>query len=216
MKKSISPNISQIIVRDIKGRFAKINGRKKQTVYIRNLETNEIKKIHGKVTKKEYKKLKKQVDSIFKRKLKTFRNKRLEIVIPVIKHKKIDIVVSKRYKLKEETGYNRVETIIESSMYDFGDNFSGAFQYARESKAYLIVVSVKLIIKLRGHAKFFDGEFFINAERYSVELRQDTIESYINKLKNKIRERLKLFSSESKAKEYKIKMYIKFVYKDEK
>ncbi len=169
--------------------IVKHDGRKRQTVYIVDVDTGKKVKIEERLNKKEMKILKKEAKNIISKKRKTFRGKKVIQIEPKLKVKKLEIIDIEPYG-----GYTRKSCFVEAkNPEDVRDYIYSMLRDGIEKlKADYCYISVRVkgyVANARYNPEInvfmYAQDFALHTfEEMQISLATTTYEEFMNKLRN--------------------------------
>jgi len=191
--------------------FVKRDARKKQTVWVKDMDTLERYRL-SQLNKKDLKALYKNVDRYIKKRHKTFRGKKFEKVEPEIEEVRVSL--SKPFDRRIDQGeYRRMEGMERlKKSEDFRSHFYSAFSQGLEIKAKFVVINVYLEVTFKHRRNYsYTSDFFIFSKRYYTDLGASEIGKEFRSIMKKIVKRMRELNIDYKE---SIK-HIKYVIRDE-
>jgi len=170
--------------------FVKRDARKRQVVWIKNLDTLDKYRLPS-LNKKELKELHKKAGEYLAKEYKTFKGKKIEQVEFAIKE--VILPVSKPFDRRIDKGeYRRIEALgVSNKPEGFRDNFFSAFSQGIKLNAEFVVINIYLQITFK-HRKLYSykSAFFIFSRRYFIDMKTIEIENQFKEILKKLQDRL--------------------------
>jgi len=191
--------------------FVKRDARKKQTVWVKDMDTLDKYRLPS-LNKKELKELHKKVGKYVAKKYKKFKGKKFEKVEPEIEEVRVSL--SEPFDRRIDQGeYRRMEgmaTVKKSE--DFRSYFHSAFSQGLEIKAKFVVINVYLEVTFKRRRNYsYTSDFFIFSKRYFTDLSSLEIGKEFRSIMKKIVKRIRELNIDYKE----FIKHIKYVIRDE-
>jgi len=185
--------------------FVKRDARKKQTVWIKNLETLDKYRLPS-LNKKELKELHKKAGEYLAKGHKTFKSKKIERVEFEIKE--IILPISKPFDRRIDKGeYRRIEAMgVSDKAEDFRNNFFSAFTQGVKLNADFVVINIYLQITFKHRRQYsYRSDFFIFSRRYYIDMGKVEIQNQFTEILKKLQNRMNDMKTEYQSVIKKIK-----------
>jgi len=171
--------------------FVKRDARKKQTVWIKNLDTMAKYRLPA-LNKKELKEFRKNVGKYLVKEYKKFKGKKIEKVESEIEE--VRVSPSEPFDRRVDQGeFKRVEGMGTSKTLEgFRNYFFSSFSQGAELKAKFVVVSVYLQVTFKHRRQYsYTSNFFIFSKRYYIDLSLSEIAKQFQEILKKINDRVR-------------------------
>jgi len=170
--------------------FVKRDARRKQTVWIKNLETLDKYRLPS-LNKKELKSLRKNVGEYIQKKYKTFKGKKIEQL--EFETKEVILPISKPFDRRIDKGeYRRIEAMgVSDKAEDFRNNFFSAFSQGVKLNAEFVVINIYLQIVFKHRRQYsYRSDFFIFSRRYYIDIGKTEIQKQFTEILKKLQNRM--------------------------